>query len=547
MFRPNLQGSSMALALLSPFFAACGTHSEEEASRRAVQGLEESQCGATLDFQDVELYNGTLGVSQAFVNGRQARVGHISFGCTGTLVARDLYLSAGHCGYVAGDQIQFNYQVNGSNPPNLRPIDTRTVIEVLEQEDTANADYALIRLGGSPGDTYGFTPILASDPPINALVTIIQHPALKPKKIHAGPVFDYNAPLGWFRYQVDTEPGSSGSGVLNTDGFVIGVHTDGGCRTTSPIEGNEAMRMTSLVAHSLRVKQLANGDIPLVGDFDSDGRRDDLGVWRPSTGTWHAKRSNNTVIFDPIQSGAQGDVPLVGDFDSDGQMDDLGIWRPLTGRWYATRSDNTAILGVHGVQWGTQGDIPLVGDFDSDGHIDDLGIWRPSLGRWYAKRTNGTVIFDGVQWGTQGDIPLVGDFDSDGIFDDLGVWRPSSGTWWATRGGAASGATIFQDLQFGTMGDVPLVGDYDSDGLMDDIGVWRPSFGKWYAKRPSDGTVLINEFQWGRVGDFPLVGDFDSDGMVDDLGVWRPESGNWHAKRSNNSIIFDPIQWGAAR
>jgi V8-like Glu-specific endopeptidase len=534
------------MTLLGPVFTACGSHSDEGEVQAEVQGLDgESQCGGTWDVQDVELYNGTLGVSQAFVNSRQARVGHASFGCSGTLVARDLFLSAGHCGYAVGNQIQFNYQVNGSSPPNLRPIDTKQVIEVLEQVWTASADYALLRLGGSPGDTYGYTPMLASDPPVNSLVAIIQHPALEPKKVHAGPLFDYNPinnGVGWFRHQVDTTGGSSGSGVLNTDGFIVGVHTTAGCNTASPINGNEAFRMTTLVSQSLRVKQLANGDLPLVGDFDSDGRIDDLGVWRPSVGTWHAKRSNDTIIFNAVQWGAQGDVPLVGDFDSDGQMDDLGVWRPSLGTWHAKRADNTVIFNA--VQWGAQGDIPLVGDFDSDGRIDDLGVWRPSLGTWHAKRSDGTVIFNAIQWGVQEDIPLVGDFDSDGQFDDLGVWRPSTGAWHATR---SSGAMIFNALQWGTMGDVPMVGDYDSDSLMDDIGVWRPSLGTWHAKRPSDNAVLFNAVQWGNVGDFPVIGDFDSDARLDDLAVWRPWAGTWHAKRSDGSVIFNAIQWGAPR
>jgi hypothetical protein len=40
----------------------------------------------------------------------------------------------------------------------------------------------------------------------------------------------------------------------------------------------------------------AHGDIPFAGDLNSDGRFDDLGVWRTSEATWHAARSNGSII-----------------------------------------------------------------------------------------------------------------------------------------------------------------------------------------------------------------------------------------------------------
>jgi Trypsin len=75
----------------------------------------ESQCGATDDSQPVEQYDGTLGVTTAFVNAHQAPVGQLQWNdnlaaiytnpgnvsgvrwCTGALVANDLFLTAGHC------------------------------------------------------------------------------------------------------------------------------------------------------------------------------------------------------------------------------------------------------------------------------------------------------------------------------------------------------------------------------------------------------------------------------------------------------------------
>lgn len=43
------------------------------------QAIIESQCGTTDDSQPVEQYDGTLGVSQAFVTTRQASVGQLQW------------------------------------------------------------------------------------------------------------------------------------------------------------------------------------------------------------------------------------------------------------------------------------------------------------------------------------------------------------------------------------------------------------------------------------------------------------------------------------
>ncbi len=222
----------------------------------------ETQCGPTWDSQAVEQYSGAAGAPTHFVAFHESRVGyHVNVGCSGTLISDDLFLSAGHCGYAVGDTVRFDYQVapNGT----ARPTRDFAVAQVIEQEYTGSWDYSIVRLANSPGREYGHASIAAVDPAAGSRLTSIGHPAGRPKEIHAGPLLDYSSSVGtnWFRHQVDTLGGSSGAGMLDDHGRLVGVHTNGGCETSAPIGGNSAMRMSQLIAHSPTLATLTRGKV----------------------------------------------------------------------------------------------------------------------------------------------------------------------------------------------------------------------------------------------------------------------------------------------
>ncbi|MGH9799377.1 MAG: trypsin-like serine peptidase [Blastocatellia bacterium] len=235
----------------------------------------ESLCGLTDDTQDVETYDGTLGVTRAFVDQHESPIGQLQWLAdlfsrfsdpnnspgdvadvrwgSGGLFANNLFITAGHCFDKDGGgwqrptrngvtiepeeiarlmKVNFNFQVNGATGQ-TRPGNSFPVEELLEFRK-GNLDYAIVRLGRNesgqlPGEFFGALKLSARDLVANGeMLCLIQHPSGLPKRIEAGPMLQNVA--GQISYDsLDTEGGSSGAPILSLAGEIVGVHTNGGC------------------------------------------------------------------------------------------------------------------------------------------------------------------------------------------------------------------------------------------------------------------------------------------------------------------------------
>ena len=94
---------------------------------------------------------------------------------------------------------------------------------VIERE--TEPDDALIRLDTLPDAAP--TP-LSSSP--TDLLAVIQHPRGRPKVVAEGTLASACEQRLYYR-NLDTLVGSSGAGVLNRQGNLVAVHTDGNCAT----------------------------------------------------------------------------------------------------------------------------------------------------------------------------------------------------------------------------------------------------------------------------------------------------------------------------
>ena len=94
-------------------------------------------------------------------------------------------------------------------------------------------------------------------------------------------------------------------------------------------------------------------------------------LFRPSTGDWILETTKTGVVYQRIHFGANGDKPLVGDWNGDG-ITDVGVFRPSTRQFIF----NT--VPVTRITFGLSTDLPIIGDWDGD-DIDDVGVFRSSV------------------------------------------------------------------------------------------------------------------------------------------------------------------------
>jgi V8-like Glu-specific endopeptidase len=250
-----------------------------------------SICGPTEDWSDVEPWASAWGGNSGnFVLRSQravALIRHRVTGvaqCTGSLIAENILLTAGHCFSSTADalnyEVVFDYQVDTASTPR-----TTTVVQIAEglEDSTGGFDFAVVRLASNAGNTFGSLRLGDRLPTTGELLRIIQHPRGLMKKHHQGS-YSSRALNGSLHYvDVDTDGGSSGSAVLSTYGDVVAVHTNGGCTSTGGT--NSGASMVDIYDNSTV--------IPALVHFETGGNTTSLGRITMSTSTQSCTRGGN--------------------------------------------------------------------------------------------------------------------------------------------------------------------------------------------------------------------------------------------------------------
>jgi V8-like Glu-specific endopeptidase len=296
----------------------------------------ESQCGTEDDSQPVEQYDGTLGVTKAFVDAHQAKIGQLQWNdnldavydnpgnvsgvrwCTGTLISENLFLSAGHCfdqtaknwqlpkvngtsdtispaEIATNMHVNFNYQVDPAGNP--RAVVELAIVNLVEYR-LGGLDYAIVRLAGSPGQQFGEGQPALADAQTNDMLAIIGHPLGLRKRVEAGPLSSFDG--DYLRYNdIDTLGGNSGSAIWrSSSGLIVGVHTEGGCTGGDPEGGSNRGVRISRISQQSPILQSLLMPAPLQGTFT---------VRQKSTGRFVDAHQSSAQDFRVVTRTAQND------------------------------------------------------------------------------------------------------------------------------------------------------------------------------------------------------------------------------------------------
>ena len=295
-----------------------------------------------------------------------------------------------------------------------------------------------------------------------------------------------------------------------------------------------------------------NSEVPLSGDFNGDGRTDIVTFTRGSTGDAYVALSNGNGFdgtgwkwHDAFCFGSE--IPLVGDFNGDGKDDIATFTRGTTGDVYVALSTGSGFVGT-GWKWHDDfcfgSEIPLVGDFNGDGNDDIATFTRGTTGDVYVALSTGNG-FSGTGWKWHdsfcfgSEIPLVGDFTGDGKDDIATFTRGTTGdVYVAVSYGntfAGTGWKWHDNFCFGS--EIPQVGDFNGDGRDDLATFTRGTTGDVYVATSTGwggfngtGVKWHEYFCYGN--DVPLVADFSGDGRADLARFTRGTTGDVFVSKS---------------
>ncbi len=206
--------------------------------------------------------------------------------CSGSLVAPDVVMTAGHCVTsredCAGTKFVFGFSIMEKSEGTPRAVPAGEVYGCKEligrAQDDHGPDWALVRLDRK---VFGHQPLAldtAGGVAKGTPLFVIGHPSGLPTKVAGGARVRDASPRGYFVASLDTYGGNSGSAVFNAgtglvEGILVRGDTDfvpkGRCRVSYRVpddggRGEDVTKISSVLPHLPRVETFAFRAIPLA-------------------------------------------------------------------------------------------------------------------------------------------------------------------------------------------------------------------------------------------------------------------------------------------
>ncbi|MEV4755502.1 DUF2961 domain-containing protein [Micromonospora sp. NPDC049559] len=389
--------------------------------------------------------------------------------------------------------------------------------------------------------------------------------AVGPGRTHAAPLTwtpaDDNVGVSSYRVYASTDPS-----VPLTANNLVGTSSSHGYRH-GPLPAG-ATRYYRVVAVDRAGNAGAASDV--VGattrarntsDVDGD-RRDDAVLFTQgaaddvytalSTGTAFGASTKAHDFF-----AIDGEVPLTGDVNGDGRADIITFTRGAAGDVYVALGTGSGF--GPSAKWhdffAINDEYPEVGDVNGDGLTDIVTFTRGSTGDVFVALSTGSGFGPGLKWqdnfGYGTERPAVGDFDGDGR-DDIAV----------ITGGAAAdvfvslsnGVAFVQEgwlwhTNFAVGNELAGAGDVDGDGRDDVVTFTRGSAADVFVSLSDGGRFVQNAWKWHDFfavdAESPGLADVDGDGLTDIVTFTRgaPEQSDVWVARSTATAFGPSAKW----
>jgi len=296
-------------------------------------------------------------------------------------------------------------------------------------------------------------------------------------------------------------------------------------------------------------------------DFNGDGRDDIVAFTNNSLGDTFVSTSTGSAFNGPGSAkwheffAPNGEAPLTGDFNGDGKDDVVVFTNDARGDVFVALSTGTGFGPAalwHGF-FAPTGESPAVGDLNGDGKDDIITFAKGTSNDVFVSMSTGTGFAQAEKWheffGVTGEYPGVGDFNNDGKADIAIFTRGAAAdVYVGLNTGTSFGAAQKWHDFFAPGVEQPRVGDVNGDKLDDIVVFTNNASGDVFVSLNTGGTgfgpaAKAHEF-FAPNGEYPNVGDFNNDGKADLVTFTKGSTNDvWVALSNGTNFDGGGGQW----